>query len=238
MSKLFNILLFILKNKISIIRTIYFNFHYFPVPIAIKFPIILHRNVRLKEIKGKIVLDSSLIKSGMVRIGKENYGFQWGHVYTIWEHLGGTVFFQNNISIGRGSFVSIGKSGTLKIEHDTEFGGDDRIICMKSVTIKANTKVAWDVQIIDTDYIATMNTITNAVNYSEKPIIIGERNWLCFGSTFLKGSVTPNNCIVSAKTCVKSDYSAVGEFIVLANKNNPEVVAKMIKYIYDDDNNK
>src|SRR4030042_4140153 len=100
MYKIFKILNFICKNNVSILRTIFFNFHYFSFSDAIKFPIILYKSVRIKKIKGQIIIDNFPIKSGMVHIGNENYGFQWKHDYTIWEQTGGTVIFEDGVGLG------------------------------------------------------------------------------------------------------------------------------------------
>ena len=84
--------------------------------------------------------------------------------------------------------------------------------------------------IMDTDFKATVNTITNTVNSIEKPIVIGCNNWLCFGSKILKGSVTPDYCIVSAGTIINKDYSNVGVNTILGAIDNVKVIAKDIKY--------
>jgi len=230
MGKLFKLINFIFKSDGSLIKTIFFNFHYFPFSNAIKFPIILSRNVRLKKTKGKIIINTLPIKTGMVHIGIKNYGFQLKHDYTIWEQNGGTVIFEDTIIIGKGTYISIGENATLKMDQKTCLGGNDKIICKESIIIKANTHIAWDVQIIDTDFHATINLITKGRNCEKKPIIIGKNNWLCFGSTILKGTITPNNCIVAAKTVIKRDYSKEGENIIIVEDDNVKVSIKNIKH--------
>jgi len=197
--------------------------------MAIKLPIILHRSVRLSKTGGQIIINSNKLRTGMIHIGNENYGFQHKYNLTIWEQQGGTVVFEDGIELGKGTCISIGKNAFLKLEHNVRFGGDVRLICMKSVIIRSNTMLAWDVHIMDTDFHATFNTITNAINAAEKPIIIGKNNWLCLGSLILKGSITPDYCIVSAKTVINRDYSAVGENIILSNDTVAKVVAKAIQ---------
>jgi acetyltransferase-like isoleucine patch superfamily enzyme len=89
--------------------------------------------------------------------------------------------------------------------------------------------VAWDVQILDTDFKSTYNVITNTTNVSEKPIVIGKNNWLCFGSKILKGSVTPDYCIISAGTIINKDYSDIGELAILSMNDTVSVIAKGIR---------
>jgi acetyltransferase-like isoleucine patch superfamily enzyme len=168
----------------------------------------------------------------MIHIGEKSYGFQCKHDYTIWEQHEGTVILENGVIIGKGTFIVVGNNAVLKIEQNTRLGGNDKIICFESITIKANTKVAWDVQIIDTDFHTTINTITKTKNCFKKAIIIGKSNWLCLGCTILKGSITPDNCIVGAKSVINKDFSNAGENIVIGSENNTKVITKFISWDY------
>ncbi len=230
MKEIYKFLVYPLKYDISILKTVFFNFHYFPIATAIKLPIILYKNVRIKKTKGQIILDYLPIKTGMVQIGLRNYGFQLKHDLTIWEQNGGTVIFEDEVIIGKGTYVSIGKDATLRLDQNSCFGGNGRIICKKSITIKANTRIAWDVQIIDTDFHSTYDLIMKGIYTEKKPIIIGENNWLCFGCTIMKGTITPNNCIVAAKTLINRNFSDEGEYIVISGVDNAKVVIRNIKY--------
>jgi acetyltransferase-like isoleucine patch superfamily enzyme len=231
MKRVFKILKSIISlftNNISIWRTLFFNFHYLSFSNAIKFPIVISRSVRFNKTQGQIIIESQSLKTGMIHIGYKSYGFSRRHDYAIWEQFEGTVIFEGSVHFGKGTFIHIGKDAVLRIGKNTGFGGNDKIICDKSITIKENTKVAWDVQIIDTDFRATMNTVTKTRNCFKKEIIIGSQNWLCFGTTILKGSVTPNNCIVGANSIINKDLSQYGENIVVGMESNVKVLAKYI----------
>jgi hypothetical protein len=218
----------LLKNNISIWRTIFFNFHYFTFSNAVKFPIFIFKSVRFNKTRGQIIIEDQLIKTGMIYIGKKTYGFNRKQDYTIWEQYEGTVLFEGGARLGEGTFIHIGEGAILRIGQNTCFGGNDKIICDKAITIKGDTKVAWDVQIIDTDFQATINTVTKTKNCIKKEIIIGSHNWLCFGSTILKGSITPNNCIVGANSLINKNFSECGENIVIGMESNVKVLAKYI----------
>jgi hypothetical protein len=60
--------------------------------------------------------------------------------------------------------------------------------------------------------------------------MIGSNNWLGIGSTILKGTVTPDYCIVAAKTTLKDDYSDAGESIILSLETSAKVTAKYIRF--------
>jgi acetyltransferase-like isoleucine patch superfamily enzyme len=218
----------LLTNNISVWRTLFFNFHYLSFSDAIKFPIVVSRSVRFNKTSGHIIIESQSLKTGMIHIGHKSYGFSRKYDFTIWEQFEGTVIFEGTVHFGKGTFIHVGKDAVLRIGKNTGFGGNDKIICDKAITIKENTKVAWDVQIIDTDFRATLNTVTKTKNGFKKEIIIGSQNWLCFGCTILKGSITPNNCIVGANSTINKDLSQYGENIVVGMENNVKVLAKYI----------
>jgi len=224
------ILLYPFVYNISIIKTLYFNLHYFPIKVALRIPVILHRGVKLKKLKGAIELNCARIKPGLVHMGRSVYGFHTRFHLTIWEQRGGKVVFGENVVLGRGTFISLGYDGHLTFGDNVRFGGNSKIICRKSITIGERTMVSWDAQIIDTDFHATLNTIFKTRNSTESSINIGSHNWIGFGCTLLKGSITPDHCIVGANTSIKSDYSKSGENIVLAYEQNAKVTVKYITF--------
>lgn len=223
-------LIYLLKYNVSVVKTLYFNLNYFPLKIAARFPVVIYRGTRLKSLKGKVELDFFPVKPGAVQIGRKRYGFHTRHHVTVWEQQGGTVIFGKNIVIGKGTFFMIGEHANLKFGHDISFGGNDKLICKKSVEIGNRTVAAWDVQITDTDFHPTVNTVFNTVNCAEKPIRIGNHNWLGFGSAILKGSVTPDNCIVAANTTIRQDHSSDGKNIVLGQEPDAKVTAKYVRF--------
>ncbi len=231
--RIFNALFYPLTHRISVIRTVFFNLNYFPISVAVKFPVFIYRGVRLKCTKGCIELNIQTIKPGCIRIGKASYGFQTRQHPTIWEQKGGTVIFGKEINIGKGTFISVGRFGMLRFGNYIGFGGNMKMICNKSITIGDQTMAALDVQIIDTDFHSTINMVFNTMNIVEKPIIIGRYNWLGIGSTLLKGTVTPDYCIVAAKTILKNDYSDAGENIILSLETTAKVIAKYIRFDKD-----
>jgi acetyltransferase-like isoleucine patch superfamily enzyme len=224
------ILLYPILYKVSVAKSVVFNLNYFPFKIAIRFPVILHRGVKLKKLRGTVELNCAQIKPGLVHLGRSVYGFHTRHHLTIWEQRGGKVVFGENVCLGRGTFISVGYNGNLNFGDNVRFGGNSKIICRKSIHIGERTMVSWDAQIIDTDFHSTLNTIFKTRNRAESSITIGSHNWIGFGCTLLKGSITPDHCIVGANTSLKSDYSKSGKNIVLAYEQNAKVTVKYITF--------
>ena len=217
-------------QRLSLLKSLYFNLNYFPFRMALRLPVFIYRGVRLKQMKGRIHLNFGQVETGSVRIGKSNYGFHTRQHQTIWEQKGGPVIRGTEIFMGKGTFISVGKNACLKIGSQVKLGGNDKVICNQFITLGARTMVAWDVQIVDTDFHRTLNTVFKTHSSAQRPIVIGERNWLGFGCAILKGTVTPNRCIIAANTTLRNDFSGEGENIVLGQDQTAKVTARYISF--------
>jgi UDP-3-O-[3-hydroxymyristoyl] glucosamine N-acyltransferase len=142
--------------------------------------------------------------------------------------LQGNVLFKSDLKQYGRTCISLGKNSKLRILGDFTLGpdvliilGDDaeliiggrkdssgsgitgstRIMVRESVVIGADTIIAWDVFITDSDW----HTIVGFHN--TKPTIIGSHVWLAHGASVLKGTTIGNDSIVAAKgTCMMSQY--------------------------------
>lgn len=73
-------------------KTLLFNFHYFPLKTAIKLPVWLTHKVRLKSLKGKVVIDTENIKRGMITIGYQHVSITDVNEYSLWNVEGTAIF--------------------------------------------------------------------------------------------------------------------------------------------------
>ena len=141
----------VLLTEINL-KTIYFNFHYFPLRQAIKLPVFVSKRVFLLKTKGKIVLEGP-VKPRMVRLGYRNVGiFDHQKSRSIWE-VEGTVSFGGKVNIGHGSKLSVGDGASLRIGQGTIISAESTIAArMKHVEIGQNCLLSWDILIMDTDF--------------------------------------------------------------------------------------
>ena len=75
------------QPRLSILRTIYFNFRTLPFKQAIKLPIFIYGRVRLFGLNGEVIFENTYIKTGMVKIGKntkisDDSIIGWGSIVT------------------------------------------------------------------------------------------------------------------------------------------------------------
>jgi acetyltransferase-like isoleucine patch superfamily enzyme len=208
--------------KISIIKTIYFNFHYLPFKQAIKLPIFLY-NPKLKLMNGTVKIEAEKIKPGMIRMGKWIVSLYPNYKQGImWEHRG-VCIFNGKVQIGSGSAISTGLKGKIIFGNNFEATSTFRIASYKQIIMGENCSFSWENIVVDTDFHETIDVTTNKRSNPVKPIIIGDNNWFGIRTMILKGTETPNFCIFGANSLLNKKYD-VPEYSLLAG--NP---AKFIK---------
>ena len=192
---------FELLRKVDIVKTVYFNFHYFPIKTAIKLPFFIYWRSELFKMKGKIILDTP-VKPGLVRFGIHGLGTQ-DILYsrTMWE-VGGTLVIKGHVSIGRGSKISIGNDNAkLTLGNNFTITGNSEIICQKEISFGDDCLLSWDILIMDTDFHKVLNP-EGKVSNSPKPITIGNHVWIGCRNTILKGVTIGDNNIISANSTI------------------------------------
>jgi tetrahydrodipicolinate N-acetyltransferase len=101
--------------------------------------------------------------------------------------------------LGSGSAVRLSPGACLTIGDGVLLGARTTILVAGSVEIQGGTVGAWDVTIMDHD--------AHQIEYAEAesgptPIVIGQRCWLGFGATVLKGVTIEDGSVVAARAVV------------------------------------
>lgn len=199
----------IIKNiwSVSILKTLMFNFKYFHYKIAIQFPVIVCNNVLLKNLKGTVELKENP-KFRTIIIGYSFYGDLTKNDKLIWNQTGGHVKLSNNILIGQGTYVQIGKKGSLEIGDNVVFGGgkNAKIITFNKICINRNSRLAWNAELCDTSFHQLINYETGEQNMINGTIHIGETNWIGNNSKIYKNTKTANFSTFGANSLIFRDF--------------------------------
>lgn len=202
-------------NKLTVNRllgmpkSIYFNFRYLPFKQAKKMPFRLGPNVKLEIDKSaKIVIEADEIKSGMIQIGIGYGSYRRGEKLTsyinmrensIWI-LRGQAIFQ------RGAYIQIEKDAKIDIGY--HFNANSYFLMTTDCEIKIGEWgfFGWNISILDTDGHDIVDAETGEVLNGKKPIIIGNRVWICSETSVLKGSVIADNSIIGYGSLVTGKH--------------------------------
>lgn len=191
----------VLKTIRSLFYTIYFNFHYLPLKQAIKLPILLYKP-SLIDVKGKVVIDTPIITTGMIKLGWDSVSLYYPNnkCGVVFENHGGIIVFKGGGIIGSGSAISIGPHGYLELGDNFLFSANAKIVSYNKINIGKYFRGAWEIIIMDTDLHQTVNVETGKRSKINGEISIGNNNWFGIRTFVLKRTKTPDFCIVTAYT--------------------------------------
>lgn len=203
--------------RAKILKTIWFNWKMFPPKQAWKLPVYLYGKTIFRSLKGKIILDTESISSGMIKIGKKDYYVATSVPQTIWT-INGQLVFKGRINFLQGTYVLVSKSGMLTFgTKGTIIGSDSHIMCFDRITIGNNVRITWQVQLMDTSFHYIENKEENSeVRPLTAPIEIGDNVWIGNRTTISKGTILPSNVIVASNSLANKDYSYVSANSLLA----------------------
>ena len=203
---------------LSLPKTLRFNFHYFPLKIALKLPVFVSHRTFLRELHGKIVLPEK-VNTAMIKIGFGDVGhYDRKRSRSIWQ-VSGTVAFGGKASIGPGSKLSV--RGNLTLGADFNMTAESTIVCAHQISFGNDCLLSWDILIMDTDEHPIINQDGIRTN-PDKPILVGNHVWIGCKCTLLKGTEIPNNTVVAAGTLLTSAFSGENQVI----GGNPPAVLK------------
>jgi acetyltransferase-like isoleucine patch superfamily enzyme len=211
--------------RIGIFKTILINFSCFSFPVAIKLPIIVSRYTRLKKI-GKILLEGKP-SIGMITIGFAGDDFTLSK--NMWNVINnrGVVIFRGKANVGIGSTIFVGKQGKLTFGENFTCNFNSKIICYEKITIGKTVRLAWDVQIFDTNFHYVENINTSSISPKNQEIRIGDFCWINNRTSIMKGTVINSYTIVASNSICNKNYEKIPQYSIIGG-----IPAKLLKSGY------
>ena len=190
-----------------LIPIIYFNFHYLPLKQAIKLPILLYRP-KFISLKGKVIIDSPIIRTGMVRMGHLVNTCNPNNGISI-DNRGGTIIFKGRAIFANDSYLMICEDGVLTLGANIDC--NCKIKCAQSIDIGDETWIAYDSMIMDSDWHALTDMATGKLLKKTLPVKIGKHNFISYKCIVTKGAVTPDNATFMPQSLINKVYEE-GEY--------------------------
>ncbi|KGK29317.1 hypothetical protein [Cellulophaga sp. E6(2014)] len=234
MIKLFDKILYKWQySKLNLLKTVIFNFRTMPLRIAIKFPVLLYGKVDLYLLKGKVEFHKCKVKRGMIKMGmnKEYLGINKGASLFVLQENSKLIFY-GNCEFSSNFLVRTGKEATLKIGENTFFGSTIKLVCINKITISEGSRIAFESQIIDSDFHYTYNLEKKEVKPREKEIYIAAYNWIGNRTTISKGTITKPYTIIASSSIANRDYTKVEDDYLVLGGQPAKQIAKNIRRIY------
>ncbi len=185
-------------------KTIYLNFKYLPIRQAVHLPFFVSYKVRLRKVKGKVIIACSL-KPGLIKLGVFEIGlYDKKHNRVVWENEG-VITFKGPALFKYGSILIVGPFGRLELGNNFRFSSGSVIICYKNIIIGDNCRVSWDTQIIDSDFHRILDKDGVQIN-PDKEIIIGDNCWIGNRTTINKGAFLGSDTVVASNSLVNKKF--------------------------------
>lgn len=221
------------QPKLNIFKTIYFNFRVLPFYQAMKLPIFFYGKVSFYWLKGDVKFQNTRIKRGMIKFGR-NTEFMTGLKKSAFVLLspGSLLIFEGPCSFGNDFILRLGDNSALRLGEYTFIGGNVKIICTKRITIGRYSRIAFESQLIDSNFHFIINTKNNTIKSRDKEIIIGAFNWIGNRSSISKGSRTKDNTIVTSGSLLNKDFTNHDEKYLIVGGSPGRVISTGKKRIY------
>ena len=143
---------------------------------------------------------------GHLRIGIGSFGLTSARDETVIRIRPGARFVvDGQVNLHRGSRIVV-DAGELLIGHQTMVNGFTKILVATGVTIGSGCNIAWNVQILDTDFHAVH--VDGQPQPHTAPIVIGDHVWIGTNSLVLKGVTVGDGAVVAAGSVVTRDVPA------------------------------
>lgn len=194
-----------LRILFSIPRTIWFNLRYLPLSQAIKLPVWIAPNVRIKELhRGGMKLKYARFNSTHIGFHVADAVDSYG-VHTIVCVRKGGVWNLDTAHIGQGAVIHVNEAGVLNTGKHFAISGTTSIVCSNSIIIGDDVQFSWNSLVMDSDAHRIFDKggkLMNPVGTVE----IGNRVWIAANTTIMKNSSIGNGSIVAANSMLKKKF--------------------------------
>lgn len=189
----------ILKLLFGFPKTIYLNFKLLPLFDAVKLPICVTYNTKIRVMGGQAIVKGK-ISPFMIRIGFHECS-ECNSTDTTLLQIRGKLVFDGEAHIGRGSKIIVHNDAILELGDNFAISSSSTISCYKHIKFGKDIQFSWDCLVMDSDMHAIIDENGKRMN-QDKEIIFEDRVWIGNGCMILKGTHVPNNCVIGARSVI------------------------------------
>ena len=191
-------------------RSVWFNLRWLPWSQAVKMPVWIAPNVRVKNMwRGGFVLKDARFNSCHIGFHCADAVDGYGVHTIICINPGGRWFVDGDLHIGRGAIINVNSGGELRTGRNFAISGTTSIICSKTISIGGDVQFSWNSLVMDSDAHKVFGVDGEWIN---KPadVTIGNKVWIAANTTIMKGSVIGDNCVVAGNSVVNKAHRETG----------------------------
>ena len=223
------------QPRLSILRTIYFNFRTLPFSQAIKFPVYIYGKVRLFMLNGSVEFRNTEVKRGMVKIGKnaESFSVVCHSSFISLADKRSKMIFEGPATISVNAKIRVVGNGHLTFGKFAYIGSDVRIVCNGgTINIGEYSRIAYETNIMNSGFHHVYNSNKNSITRATRPVEIGGYNWIGNRSTISAGTRTKPFTIVSSNSLLNKDYTKAEEEKQFLGGQPAKIIASGMQRIF------
>lgn len=163
-------------------------------------PVLCYK-VDFRRLKGKVVVDSPQIRTGMIRLGfplvsaYPNNGLSFSNE--------GTIIFKGSAQFGGGNSGLVAlKSGQIVFGPNFSSTAGGVIVSAKRIEMGKYVRLGWGVKIIDTNFHPLYDLAQNNFKKGYGAIRIGDNVWFGTESLILHSCLIPDESVFAAKSVI------------------------------------
>lgn len=201
---------------IGFLKTIYFNFRHLPFRQAMRIPILIARNVSIRDCKSVRFEFMGGVKFRLVTIG---FARQSSKGAPSALHLNGKVMIRGKKThaFGAGCCITVKKGAVLDLGDNFKCMGDTSINVAKSVIIGENNLWSYNCYIMDNDGHKIYDSTGRRIN-EPREVVFGDNIWMGYGCLVLKGSRIASNNIIAAGSIIKGEVRSQNSIVTSNGK--------------------
>lgn len=200
-----------LSRQVDLLATLKWNFRFFPFAVAKKLPLYIGYNVDIQgAVEGSMVLNSSNIQRGMIKIGITPFPIMpCKKEYTLIRFHGGSqiVFNGGDVRIMKGCSIVLSYGGQLIFGEDVFINQRTLFYANSKIEIGNHFRAGWCVQIYDTPIHYMVDVNTGEIKNPCHPIQISDNVWIANHATITAGAKIPPFTTVASHALVNKDFS-------------------------------
>lgn len=194
----------LIKKIICLLQSIPFNLKYLPLAQAIKIPIVVGGRLECIGLrKGTLLIESPVIKLGMIKIGVGQGPFHLGEGKTfIKTEKNARIIFHGSCDILRGAKISATNQGVIEFGHLTLVSANCIVSSNSLIKIDDFSRLGWNVTLMDWDGHDILDIESRKVTNTPRPILIGRCCWLGAHCNIMKGVSLNHHIIIPSRSVI------------------------------------
>lgn len=207
----------------SILKSIYFNFHYLPFSQAVRLPIILYKPSFLK-MSGEVALEvpQGGVRFGMIQLGKYTVSL-YPNTGIVYENHGGRIVFKGRCNIGNASALSVGNNAEVVFGDRFCATASFKLASYCGIEFDSKVSCGWNCLFMDTDFHRLTIDDGSASSKGFGRIYVGKGCWFGTGVVVQKNTVIPPYCVIATRSLLNHKYDIPEKSLVAGS---PAVLKK------------